>query len=574
MGIRFKFDTVTDRLSIDSTTIPREAMAYLKEQVNKKRKGFYARPIQVRRMWGDEDTLIRTKVEAPMTAFYYLYDLLSKDGMYDIDTKIEDYPYYNDSVSDEDIRKFIDNVFANTKIEGNPLKPYDTQIGCAIEFVKKMRGIGEVPTSGGKTLTAYITYLCILNFMPDCGNVAYVVPSKSLLEQVAADWSSYNKSIMDAFNNRPTFRLPEICMLSKDFTKDKPNWKHKSATNIAVIGTRKSWAAVTPTYASFFRSLIFDEVHMSNNNESDTILDMFIQCPYRLGMTATVPTTEYSDGIKLRWKWGTPVFSTSVDEMISSGKCVNVDVLQVFINTTNEKQREVMAKACSMLKKAKKYTDMLRIEQAYLQQCQTRLDIIANIVKSMQTGKTHMEDDNFLFVFEHIEMGHNFYNFISSKFPEYECFYIDGSTSKKDREDIRQYMESNSKCMLVGSQKCIGTGFSVKNLRYAVLIEGWSSAITTAQVVGRLMRKHESKANRNAIVVDIVDFLYTDCYMIRQGKERMKAFSDEFVSSKSVAFMYDDTTKQGSWTATYDHTTNYGYKLFLKENRRSNNRFT
>lgn len=560
-GVRFKFDTDRDILELDRTTVPTDTMKHLKDSVNKKRKGFYAMSLQMRRMWGDEDTLIKNAVVAPMSSFYYLYQLISEVD--EVETPMEDYPYYNASVTAADIKSFIDHVFSKTYVDGKPFKPYNTQVECATAFIQKMRGIGEIPTSGGKTLTAYITYLCILKFMPDCGNLSYVVPTRTLLEQVGADWTGYNAMIMDAFDGRPDFRLPEIHMLAKDYTKDKPNWKHKNASNIAVIGTRKSWSAVDKTYASFFRSLVFDEVHMSNNNESDTILDMFISCPYRLGMTATVPDTKFSDGVKLRWKWGIPVYSTTVDDMITTGKCVDVDVLQVFVNTTTEKQMEVMAKACTMLKKAKKYTDMLRIEQSYLQKSQERLDIIMDIVRRIQTGKTHVEDDNMLFVFEHIEMGHVFYNYLAAHFPDYERFYIDGSTSKNERENIRQYMESHSKCMLVGSQKCIGTGFSVKNLRYAVLIEGWSSSITTAQVVGRLMRKHESKEGRNAIIVDIVDYLYRDCYMIRQGMERMKAFSSEFENAKSAAIKFDNNTKKGSWTATYKSDTNYGYRYFV-----------
>lgn len=557
MGVVFKFDTDRDTLELDRTTVSKECMQYLKDSVNKKRKGFFAMPLHMRRVWGDEDTLIKSSVSAPMSAFYYLYDLISKVG--DVDTKLDEYPYFNADVTAESITAFINRVFENVDI-----KPYGHQIGCTISFVQRMRGIGEIPTSGGKTLISYLTYLCILNFVQDCGNVAYIVPSKTLLEQVYSEWNSFNTKIMDAFNGRPDFRLPEIHMLSKDFTKDKPNWKHKGATNIAVVGTRKSWAAVAPTYASFFRSLIFDEVHMSNNNESDTILDMFISCPYRLGMTATVPDTKFSDGVKLRWKWGAPIYSTSVDTMISEGKCVDVDVLQVFINTTTSKQMEIMAKACTMLKKAKKYADMLRIEQAYLQKSQERLDIITDIVRNIQRGKTHVDDDNMLFVFEHIAMGHAFFNHISTQFPDYECFYIDGSTSKNDRDDIRQHMETHSKCMLVGSQKCVGTGFSVKNLRYAVLIEGWSSSTTTAQVVGRLMRKHKSKEGRNAIIVDIVDYLYTDCYMIRQGKNRMAAFSDEFDNAKAAAFVFNNETKTGQWQSIYKAEDGFGYRFFMK----------
>ena len=563
MGVRFKFDTDRDILELDRTTVLKSTMDHLKDEVNKKRKGFYAMPLHMRRMWGDEDTLIKNAVIAPMSSFYYLYNLIS--DVDEIDTKLEDYPYYNNSVSYDEIKSFIEYVFSKTEKDGKPFKPYDTQIECASAFVQKMRGIGEIPTSGGKTLTAYITYLCILKFMPDCGNLAYIVPTKTLLEQVCTDWNEFNTMIMNAFDGIPEFRLPDIYMLSKDYTKDKPTWKHKMSTNIAVIGTRKSWAAVDKTYASFFRTLIFDEVHMSNNNESDTILDLFISCPYRIGMTATVPNTKFSDGVKLRWKWGIPVYSTTVDDMISSGKCVNVDVLQVFINTTTQKQMELMAEACTTLKKAKKYTDMLRIEQAYLQKSQIRLDIITDIVRSIQSGKTHADDDNMLFVFEHIEMGHTFYNHISAEFPDYECFYIDGSTSKSERERIRQYMDTNPKCMLIGSQKCIGTGFSVKNLRYAILIEGWSSSITTAQVVGRLMRKHETKEGRNAIIVDIVDYLYPDCYMTRQGRERMRAFSSEFENSKSAAFTFDIKTNKGSWSSVYKSDSNYGYSSLLKK---------
>ena len=76
-GVRFKFDTDRDVLELDRTTVLTNTMEHLKDSVNKKRKGFYAMSLQMRRMWGDEDTLIKNNnVVAPMSSFYYLYHSL------------------------------------------------------------------------------------------------------------------------------------------------------------------------------------------------------------------------------------------------------------------------------------------------------------------------------------------------------------------------------------------------------------------------------------------------------------------------------------------------------------------
>jgi superfamily II DNA or RNA helicase len=92
-----------------------------------------------------------------------------------------------------------------------------------------------------------------------------------------------------------------------------------------------------------------------------------------------------------------------------------------------------------------------------------------------------------------------------------KVFYIDGSTSVDEREDVRAQFERDSCCICVASVLVFGTGINIKNLHNIVSAVGQKSKIKVLQKIGRGLRLHESKKLLNVIdIIDDMSYTYID----------------------------------------------------------------
>ena len=108
-------------------------------------------------------------------------------------------------------------------------------------------------------------------------------------------------------------------------------------------------------------------------------------------------------------------------------------------------------------------------------------------------------------------------------------FCVDGSVPEKDREYIRQILESHENAVIFGTSQCMSTGVNIKKLHNLVFCQGGKSSITLAQSLGRLMRQHISK--EKSFVYDIIDSAKSkrgkENYLLKHFNERLAVYIEE-----------------------------------------------
>jgi superfamily II DNA or RNA helicase len=82
-------------------------------------------------------------------------------------------------------------------------------------------------------------------------------------------------------------------------------------------------------------------------------------------------------------------------------------------------------------------------------------------------------------------------------------FFIDGKTSPKVREKIRQYIDTVPGAILLAQSKVLSTGINIKRLKNIVMLQNNKSFTDVVQILGRVMRLHPSKSH--VYIFDLVD---------------------------------------------------------------------
>ena len=80
---------------------------------------------------------------------------------------------------------------------------------------------------------------------------------------------------------------------------------------------------------------------------------------------------------------------------------------------------------------------------------------------------------------------------------------IQGSTSAKKRDAIKETLKNNNNCVLIASYGCVGTGITLSNLCFGVLFESFKSDSLNMQSLGRGLGL--SKLKDRYEVYDVID---------------------------------------------------------------------
>jgi superfamily II DNA or RNA helicase len=125
-------------------------------------------------------------------------------------------------------------------------------------------------------------------------------------------------------------------------------------------------------------------------------------------------------------------------------------------------------------------------EMNFVREDNDYLRFMAKFVNSLKNGNT-------ICLHISLDYGNRFVRELKRINPKKKVYIINGSISAKEREEIRQALETETGAVLVGTYKTISTGFSVKNLHYGCLLETLKSRTKVIQTIGRMLRLHNSK---------------------------------------------------------------------------------
>lgn len=414
----------------------------------------------------------------------------------------------NNSVSRKSFDDYIDFLFSKSEF-----KPKDYQRDGVFNMIEYKKCCVEVSTSGGKTFMAYMLFRFMKDFL-HIKHVLFVTPKTELTKQSIDKFILYDKK-----NG-----------LDVDWTSSQihANAKKKETYDDNIVfGNYQSLCRKKLDFFSKFDAVIVDECHHSMSASIRGILKKCNTSKYKIGMTGTFPMNDSYDSFVIQSYIGPVVFRYTSDELINKEKFAT----PVHINVFRLKYLDdEMLSALYTMRAVKKSDDptlgskIMNKEKELVRDNPIRFKYICSVIS--KTTK------NSLVIFSDVqnEYGRRVYNYLKENTSK-TCFYIDGDTSPKIRDKMKEAMEDDTtgNTIIVASMGCFSEGIDIANMWNIFIIETTKSEVTLAQILGRGMRRYEGKEKTN--VIDFVDDLrygnsfYSDNYLFKHGEERINIYT-------------------------------------------------
>lgn len=379
-------------------------------------------------------------------------------------------------------------------------KPRYYQVDAAYAGLKYRRCMLQLATGAGKTLIAFMMIAWLMTHT-DKKKFMMVVPAIDLVLQPTKEFMDYNNGKLD-------IRIQQIfsgCKATPD-------------ANI-YIGTYQSLREECASFFEKFDMVITDEVHLATNASQIKIMN-HCKFPYRIGMSGTIPTTKYADGLTLISNFGPIMYNVTSKQLQSEGYLSNCKIHQVRLNYTSDKQKDAFKNAKKTLVKEGRGKDMYQLENKFVNESEKRFYIVSKLI----AGTTQ----NTLVLFKDRDYGKKLFKWLKENTTKM-IYYIDGDIDKKAREDIRKRMEIRDDVILVASFGTTSTGVSINKIFNIFFVSSYKSISTVLQSIGRGLRK-SIEINKDFVnIYDISDDLYSGCYEMAQARARIKIYdSQEF----------------------------------------------
>lgn len=357
--------------------------------------------------------------------------------------------------------------------------PRDYQRIGAEEALINGRGIIEFATGSGKTLTLFLVINYIINKVAN-PKIMVVVPNKGLLIQFYNDFIDYGLKAEQ---------------LGKYFGTEK------DSTKPITIGTWQSLRK-NEEYLMNVTHALCDEVHHSKAVEVKNLLNNCINAPFRLGCTGSLPDGE-CDKLTIKGCFG------KVVKQVKSHKLIHEDKVLSPIQITQVKYSYPVR-----LRNSCRNSYML--EKRIIQNYKPRRDLVKKIISK------HKPKDNILILFDVIESGKDYHQYLQKKFPKREFFYVSGEIDVEEREFIRQEANKRGGVVILGSVGTLSTGININRLHSIIFLAMGKSKIRLLQSIGRALRLHKTKVG--AHIWDICDQFG---YSINHAKIRREIYKKE-----------------------------------------------
>lgn len=363
------------------------------------------------------------------------------------------------------------------------LEPRDYQADAFVHAVRKRRALMLSPTASGKSL---IIYLLSRFYETDPEKILIIVPTTSLVHQMASDFVSYGcdeKKIHKIFSGQ-----------------------EKLTTAPFVITTWQSIYKLSKQWFSQFHCVIGDEAHLFKSKSLVSIMTKLVNCPYRFGFTGTLDGTQ-TNKLVLEGLFGSVKKVTTTAELIEQKHLSNFQIKAIVLTYDDE-----------IKKTAKKFDYQTEIDT--INNYTSRNKFLVNLTLSLK--------GNTLILFKIIDHGKLLYDWLWAKCGDRDLFYVDGSVDGLLREDIRKAVEEKQDAIIVASLGTFSTGVNIKNLHNIIFASPSKSRVKTLQSIGRGLRL--SKHKEIATLYDIVDDMSWKSkknFTLLHFLERVKMYDEE-----------------------------------------------
>ena len=427
----------------------------------------------------------------PATTYQYLFDICEKYGFQCEISNLD--ILFDNNIDFDEFKDWCDDFFKNDE-----KKPRYYQISSAYQALKYKRCCIQMCTGSGKTLVAYIIFAWLLTHR-NVKKIMMVVPGLDLVIQSFYDFLEYNNGKLD-------IKIQQIF----SGCRATPN------ANI-YIGTYQSLRKECGEFFDQFDVELTDEVHTATNASQISIMDK-VKCPYRIGLSGTIPSTSYAGGLTIISNFGPIVADIKAKQLQNEGFISNCKITQVRLDYVPDAKKNDFKEARKMLVKTGKGKDMFQLENRYVNESEKRLNVIMTLVS--HTKK------NTMVLFHSVEYGKKIYKWLKENTNK-QVYYIDGQIDKKARENIRSMMEIKNDVVLVASFGTSSTGISINNIFNIFFVSSYKSISTVLQSIGRGLRKSDKIGKDFVNIYDISDDLYSGCYEMAHARERIKIYEGQ-----------------------------------------------
>jgi superfamily II DNA or RNA helicase len=359
------------------------------------------------------------------------------------------------------------------------MQPYDYQLETVVKSLMRERGLWDLATSAGKSLTACIFIKSFLSHYPG-EKVMFIVNDVNLLYQAQKDFISYGVD-------------PEEITLWGDL--NRPDF---SKNILIVIG--KSLISNFEFSHTFTRdrSLLFcDEVDLTANPKTD--IHKFIDqhdSKFRFGCTGTIPSDPFHRA-KLIANFGEVLFRKSAKELRETGVLTPCEIVPICINHSDISEDMEWAQ-----------------EFEYICNSVERNELLIQLALSLK--------NNTLLLVDRISQLESLKSLVESQDHTKQVFFMRGDVDGDDRQDMLSIMEEIDNAVVISIAKLFSRGVSVKNIHNIVCSTLGKKDSNVIQTIGRGMRKHHLKYKVS--IIDIHDNLE---YSKRHWNERIEIYASE-----------------------------------------------
>ena len=420
-----------------------------------------------------------------------LYKFASNMGYkLDVDPRILE----KEDLSREDFDKWINSlkIYAGQ----NEIKPHWYQADAVYEGIVHRRRILNLPTSAGKSLIqALLCRYYVENFE---GKVLIIVPTTALVDQMIDDFCDYR-----LFGRGNLLGIRSGTARNSDAIIYVSTWQ-------TAIKQDKEWLAQ-------FGMVMNDECHLSVGKSIQTIIQNTGHCAFKFGLSGSLRDGK-ANLMQYMGLFGGIFKPVSTSQLMDEGQVTNLKINAMFLRYPDE----VTVKA-----KGLAYADEIKLVTKY----KRRNNWVVKLALTLAKKK-----ENTFLMFKHTAHGKELYESIKEHTDN--VYYVSGEVSTEDRNNIKRLSESGEGVIVVASYGVFSTGISVKKLHHIILAHGVKSKVIVLQTIGRVLRKHDSKAI--ATVWDLVDDLgvkpkskdakkkYTHMnYSLKHALERIQRYSEE-----------------------------------------------
>ena len=382
-------------------------------------------------------------------------------------------PYEEDQkIIYEGVEWFMNNI--------SVVKPRQYQVDTVYQALREYRKTIVSPTGSGKSLMIY----SIARYMETTGRrVLIVVPSKSLVEQMAGDFIDYGWSADNIHKIYQGHSLETTAPVTIS------TWQ-------SIYGLEKKW------YRQF-DCVIGDECHQYKAKCLQSIMKKCPDAKWRYGFTGTLDGKQCHK-LMLEGLFGPVYRTTSSADLMDKGFLAKLNVEVIIL-------RHVARTFAN-------YNE----EIEYLGDLDARNQFISNLTTRLS--------GNVLVLFTRVE-GHGIplHDLIQQQAGDRPVHLIHGGVNVMDRENVRRVAEASSNNIILGSYGTMSTGVNIKNLHHVVFASPSKSRIRVLQSIGRGLRK--AKGKDSCMLYDIADDFRKsggrNNFTLNHLAERMKFYTQE-----------------------------------------------